>query len=76
MIWFVRLLVLAGGVTLTGGAAAALAALLADAGLLGTCFEGACAYAAIFVAFPLLWLGLFAAFVTGWIWYARRRPRP
>lgn len=36
------------------------AGLLAQAGALGSCFEGSCGYVAVLVALPLLWL-LFGA---------------
>lgn len=46
---------------------------LARAGMLGTCFEGACGYAAIYGAFPLLWLVLFLASIVGYFAWAQGR---
>jgi hypothetical protein len=45
------------------------AGMLADSGYLGSCFEGACGYAAIFYAFPLFWIVLFIAIWAVWsVW--------
>lgn len=49
-----------------------LAEEMARAGMLGTCFEGACGYAALYGAFPMLWLGLFIASIVGYVAWARR----
>ncbi|MGH6761332.1 MAG: hypothetical protein ACRECW_07035 [Phyllobacterium sp.] len=68
-------LILIAGLALTGCIAVALATLLAELGFLGSCFEGGCGYAALFVAFPLLWIILFASFVACFaIW--RRKAKP
>jgi len=45
---------------------------IASLGLLGTCAEGACEYAALFLAFPALWLGLLAAAAIGYGVHRRR----
>lgn len=47
---------------------------MAEAGALGACSEGDCAYASLFMAFPLTWFVLFALFVMGMIVW-RRKPR-
>lgn len=61
------------GLVMTGTAALFSAGGLADAGMLGSCFEGACGYVAAFVVFPLLWLALMVAFAIGWRIIVRRR---
>ncbi|MDA5639202.1 hypothetical protein PL597_13560 [Agrobacterium sp. ST15.13.013] len=50
-----------------------LSAALADSGFLGSCFEGNCAYAALFMVLPVTWFVLFALYVMALlIW--RRKP--
>lgn len=50
-----------------------LSAALADSGYLGSCFEGNCAYAALFMVLPVTWFVLFALYVMALlIW--RRKP--
>lgn len=50
-----------------------LSGALADSGLLGSCFEGNCAYAALFMVFPFTWFVVFALYVMALlIW--RRKP--
>jgi hypothetical protein len=69
---FIKTLVmLLGTVLLSGLLALGIAFGIASLGLLGTCAEGACEYAALFVAFPLLWLGLLL--VTAVVYGLRRR---
>ena len=65
------LVILLGTVLLSGLLALGIAFGIASLGLLGTCAEGACEYAALFVAFPLLWFGLLLA--TGIVYGMRRR---
>jgi hypothetical protein len=65
---FIKTLVMLLGTVLLSGL---LALGIASLGLLGTCAEGACEYAALFVAFPLLWLGLLL--VTAVVYGLRRR---
>lgn len=50
-----------------------LSAALADAGLLGSCFEGGCAYAALFMVLPVTWFVLFALYVMALLVW-RRKP--
>lgn len=44
-----------------------LAVAMANTGLLGTCFEGACGYAAFFGVFPVLWI-LFSILAVIALW--------
>lgn len=63
-------------VALIGSAIAAvyIAEQMANAGMLGSCFEGACGYTALFGAFPVLWIALFTATMVGYaIWSKRSR---
>lgn len=53
----------------------ALAAMLADLGVFGTCFEGNCAYGALFVGTPLIWAALCTVGITLWVRWHRRRSR-
>ena len=48
---------------------------LAARGAFGTCFEGACGYAAIFLFLPLWAVGGTAATVLAVWWWRRRRGR-
>jgi glucan phosphoethanolaminetransferase (alkaline phosphatase superfamily) len=50
-----------------------LSAALADSGLLGSCFEGNCAYAALFMVLPVAWFILFALYVMALLVW-RRKP--
>ncbi|CDN93845.1 MULTISPECIES: hypothetical protein [Agrobacterium tumefaciens complex] len=50
-----------------------LSAALADSGLLGSCFEGGCAYAALFMVLPVTWFVLFALYVMALLVW-RRKP--
>lgn len=53
--------------------ASLISAALADSGLLGSCFEGNCGYAALFMVLPVTWFVLFALYVMALlIW--RRKP--
>ena len=58
MVWFFRILMGLVCVALCGVVAIFTAGTMADAGMLGSCFEGACAYGAIFLVFPILWVAL------------------
>lgn len=58
----------------SGIAASFIAIGMADNGLLGSCFEGRCGYAAIYAAFPLTWIILFAGSVIGYLAWSRRNP--
>ncbi len=70
---FIKIIVmLVGTVVVSGALALLLASGMASAGMLGTCFEGACGYAALFLAFPLLWLALLAAAAIGYGLHRRR----
>ena len=50
-----------------------LSAALADSGFLGSCFEGNCAYAALFMVLPVTWFVLFALYVMALL-IRRRKP--
>lgn len=65
------LAMLLGTVLLSGLVAFGIAFGIASLGLLGTCAEGACEYTALFLAFPVLWLGLLL--VTAVVYGMRRR---
>jgi hypothetical protein len=70
---FVKILILLlGTVVLSGLLALSIAFGIASLGLLGTCAEGACEYAALFLVFPALWLGLLAAAAIGYGAHWRR----
>ena len=57
----------------SGVCAFLLSAALADSGLLGSCFEGSCAIAALYMVLPVTWFVLFALYVMALlIW--RRKP--
>jgi len=61
------------GILGTGAVAGIVAILMAGFEMTGSCFEGACAYTAVFLVFPLLWIGLMATFVAVWLLIRRRR---
>ena len=64
---------LIGGVAGSGVVSFFLTTVMVETGVLGSCFEGGCGYAAVFLAFPLAWFILFALYVMALlIW--RRRP--
>jgi hypothetical protein len=69
---FKILVMLLGSVVLSGLVALGIAFGIAALGLLGTCAEGACEYAALFLAFPALWIALLVAAAFG---YGLRRRR-
>lgn len=50
-----------------------IAGALSDHGLIGTCFEGACGYAAIFYAFPFIWLIIYVALLMVWTKWRDRK---
>ncbi|KIP99299.1 hypothetical protein RU07_19355 [Agrobacterium tumefaciens] len=71
---FTNILILMAGVVGSGMAAAFSVTMFEDAGGLGACFEENCGYAALFMAFPLMWFILFALVLMAMlIW--RRKPR-
>lgn len=51
-------------------------ALLTEMGAFGSCFEGGCGYAALFLGFPLVWLALVVAGIAFWVRWWRRRRKP
>ncbi|MGC4026941.1 MAG: hypothetical protein QM744_18435 [Mesorhizobium sp.] len=55
----------------TGLPAIFIAGALSDYGYLGSCFEGACGYAAVFYAFPVIWIALFV--IVTLIWKATQK---
>lgn len=65
------LVMLLGTVLLSGLVALGIAFGIASLGLLGTCAEGACEYGALFLAFPVLWIGLLLG--TAVVYGIRRR---
>ena len=60
-------------VVIAGGLAFLSLDPLASRGVFGSCFEGACGYAAIFVGFPLIWLALTIIGIIAWVFWNRRR---
>lgn len=69
-----NILILVAGVVVSGIAAAASVAVMAQAGALGACFGEGCGYAGLFLAFPLTWFVLFSLFLMAMlIW--RRKPK-
>lgn len=61
------------GVAGSGVVSFFLTAVMVETGTLGSCFDGGCGYAAVFLAFPVAWFFLFALYVMALlIW--RRRP--
>lgn len=72
----IRILIALAGIFICCVLALLVATVLAETGMLGSCFEGSCGYAAMFLAFPLLWIGLtIAFFIVWWRWARRRRAR-
>jgi hypothetical protein len=70
---FINILLFILGAVGSGICAFLLSAALADSGFLGSCFEGNCAYAALFMVLPVTWFVLFALYVMALlIW--RRKP--
>lgn len=69
----IRILIALAGILVSCVLALLVATFMAETGLLGSCFEGSCGYAAVFLAFPLLWIGFTTAFFIGWWRWARRR---
>ncbi len=62
------------GIAIIGVLSLFIAEFMADHGMLGTCFEGSCGYAAFFAAFPVMWLLLTVTFLIGWrVWVVRRK---
>lgn len=59
-----RIALLATGWAISGVVAFLLATLMAETGLLGSCFEGSCGYVGMFFVFPLAWLILFSASIA------------
>lgn len=49
-----------------------LAGGMASLGLFGSCFEGGCAYGAMFVGAPVAWVVLSALGIWAWAWLWRR----
>ncbi|NWJ26278.1 hypothetical protein [Rhizobium sp. RM] len=61
------------GIVGSGTLAFLLSSALAANGLLGSCFEGSCGYAALFMVAPLAWFVMFALYVMALlIW--RKKP--
>ncbi|RMC34917.1 hypothetical protein C9E81_12570 [Paracoccus alkanivorans] len=54
-------------IMITGFAAVYIAGYLAPAGVFGSCFEGGCAYGAVFVGFPIVWITLLAIALSGYL---------
>ena len=48
---------------------------MSDSGMLGSCFEGACGYTAMFLAFPVLWvvMSIIAVLIVLSVMQRRRR---
>lgn len=67
-----NMLIFLTGTAVSGVLAYGLTGTLSAHGVFGSCFEGACGYRAMFVGFPLIWIGMTIAFLIGWIWLARR----
>ncbi|KJF72214.1 MULTISPECIES: hypothetical protein [Rhizobium/Agrobacterium group] len=69
----VNILLFVLGAVGSGVCAFLLSGTLADSGLLGSCFEGSCAYAALFMVLPVTWFVLFALYVMALLVW-RRKP--
>ena len=52
-----------------------IAAIWAETGMFGDCVEGGCAYTAVFLLWPILWLVLTGAGFALWLWLRRRHAR-
>lgn len=61
------------GILGTGAVAGIAALLMAAFEMTGSCFEGACAYTAVFLVFPLLWIVLMVIFLAIWMSIRRKR---
>lgn len=59
-----RIALLAGSWVISGIVAFLLATVMAETGLLGSCFEGSCGYVGMFLVFPLAWVILFSASIA------------
>lgn len=71
---FLHILVIAAILAASALLAIVSVSLLAEQGAFGSCFEGSCGYAALFVGFPLVWLGLAVTGIALWIrWWRRRK---
>ena len=70
---FTNIVLLLSGVAGTGFVSFFVARTVVQTATFGTCFDGGCGYAAIFLAFPLVWFVTFALYVMALlIW--RKRP--
>ncbi|MDQ4407094.1 MULTISPECIES: hypothetical protein [Rhizobium/Agrobacterium group] len=69
----VNILLFVLGAVGSGVCAFLLSGTLADSGFLGSCFEGSCAYAALFMVLPVTWFVLFALYVMALLVW-RRKP--
>jgi hypothetical protein len=72
MKFIIRLLIGLCGVLLCGFLALLTASLAGQAGMLGSCFEGSCGYAAAFLVAPLLFVGFTSVFFIAWRKWRRR----
>jgi hypothetical protein len=71
---FLHTLVMAAILAVSALLALVSVSLLAEQGAFGSCFEGSCGYAALFVGFPLVWLALAVAGIGLWVrWWCRRK---
>lgn len=70
---FTNIVLLLAGVVGTGFVSFFVARSVVQTATFGTCFDGGCGYAAVFLAFPLVWFVAFAFYVMALlIW--RKRP--
>lgn len=69
---FIRLVIALCGIVVCCFLALLVASLAAQAGMLGSCFEGSCGYAAAFLVAPLLSVGFIILFFMGWRKLRRR----
>ncbi len=70
---FTNIVLLLAGVAGTGFVSFFVARTVVQTATFGTCFDGGCGYAAVFLAFPLVWFVTFALYVMALlIW--RKRP--
>lgn len=68
-----NILLLVLGIVGSGTLAFLASSALAENGFLGSCFEGGCGYAAVFMVLPLTWFVMFALYVMALlIW--RKKP--
>lgn len=72
----IGILIALAGILISGVLALLLVIFMAEADMLGSCFEGSCGYVGLFLVFPPLWISFTIVFFIGWWRWARRRRNP